>query len=118
MTKRYPLPKRFNAALSESAYKNLRALNAKYHFGNNYCLTILLENLDRIAKSKELDKVFKEFTAEYGAPGGGKDETVGEIRKGKRQSQRQRRSGKHKVTGEGLNAFDPGPRIPPTRRYQ
>ncbi len=72
MTKGYPLPKRFNAALSEAAYKNLRALNAKYHFGNKYCLTILLENLDRITKSKELDAVFKEFTTEYGAPAAAK----------------------------------------------
>ena len=33
--KRFPLPKRFNVALSEQAYENLRALNEKYHYGNN-----------------------------------------------------------------------------------
>ena len=44
--KRYPLPKRFSAALSEKAYANLRALNAEYGLGNNYILTVLLENLD------------------------------------------------------------------------
>lgn len=69
--KRYPLPKRFNAALSEKAYDNLRALNARYHYGNNYLLTILLENLDSIAKSRALEKAFADFEAEYGAPAAG-----------------------------------------------
>lgn len=69
--KRYPLPKRFGAALSEKAYENLRALNAKYHYGNNYLLTILLENLDAIADSDAVEKVFADFAAEYGAPAGG-----------------------------------------------
>lgn len=69
--KRYPLPKRFSAALSEKAYENLRELNAKYHYGNNYLLTILLENLDAIANSDALEKVFADFAAEYGAPAGG-----------------------------------------------
>lgn len=36
MAKRYPLPKRFSAALSEKAYAQLRELNAKWHLGNNY----------------------------------------------------------------------------------
>lgn len=69
--KRYPLPKRFSAALSEKAYDNLRALNAKYHYGNNYLLTILLENLDSITDADAVEKVFAEFAAEYGAPSGG-----------------------------------------------
>ncbi len=69
--KRYPLPKRFSAALSEKAYENLRALNEKYHYGNNYLLTILLENLDSITDSEALEKVFADFKAEYGAPSGG-----------------------------------------------
>ncbi len=66
--KRYPLPKRFSAALSEAAYENLRKLNQRYHFGNNYLLTILLENIDSITDQAELDRVFAEFSAEYGAP--------------------------------------------------
>jgi hypothetical protein len=69
--KRYPLPKRFSAALSEKAYQNLRALNEKYHYGNNYLLTILLENLDAITDREAVKKVFAEFAAEYGAPAGG-----------------------------------------------
>ena len=68
--KRYPLPKRFGAALSEKAYENLRALNARYHYGNNYLLTILLENLDDIADGDALEKAFADFKAEYGAPAG------------------------------------------------
>ena len=66
--KRYPLPKRFNAALSEAAYDRLRALNGRYGFSNNYLLTILLENLDRYADSEALDRAFRDFTAEYGVP--------------------------------------------------
>lgn len=69
--KRYPLPKRFSAALSEKAYDNLRALNARYHYGNNYLLTILLENLDSITDADAVEKVFADFKAEYGAPPGG-----------------------------------------------
>ncbi len=69
--KRFPLPKRFNVALSEQAYENLRALNEKYHYGNNYLLTILLENLDKNTKSDALEQVFADFESEYGAPAPG-----------------------------------------------
>lgn len=69
--KRYPLPKRFNAALSEKAYSRLRALNEQYHYGNNYLLTILLENFDEITKDHAVQKAFAEFAAEFGAPAGG-----------------------------------------------
>jgi len=71
--KRYPLPKRFSAALSEKAYANLRGLNEKYYYGNNYLLTILLENLDTVIDQAAMDKVFADFAAEYGAPSGGMD---------------------------------------------
>ena len=66
--KRFPLPKRFNVALSEQAYENLRALNEKYHYGNNYLLTILLENFDKITKSDAVERVFADFKSEYAAP--------------------------------------------------
>ena len=69
--KRLPLPKRFSAALTEEAYARLRALNEKYHFGNNYLLTILLENLDLYADEKELDAAFQRFIDEYGQPAEG-----------------------------------------------
>ena len=70
-SKRYPLPKRFSAALSEKAYAQLRALNEQYHYGNNYLLMILLENLDSIADQDALEKAFAQFAAEYGAPAPG-----------------------------------------------
>ena len=66
--KRYPLPKRFSAALSEEAYANLRKLNQRYHFSNNSLLTILLENIETIADEKSLDRAFSDFAAEFGAP--------------------------------------------------
>ncbi len=66
--KRYPLPKRFGAALSEDAYRKLRELNARYRYGNNYLLTILLENFDDITDSAAVERVFKAFSDEYGAP--------------------------------------------------
>lgn len=69
--KRYPLPKRFSVALSEKAYGNLRALNEKYHYGNNYLLTIVLENFESIVDGRAVDKVFADFKAEYGAPAAG-----------------------------------------------
>ena len=69
--KRYPLPKRFNAALSEKAYAQLRALNEQYHYGNNYLLTILLENFESIADPKEVERAFSDFAAEFGAPSPG-----------------------------------------------
>ncbi len=66
--KRLPLPKRFNAAMTEEAYARLRALNADYGLGNNYLLTVLLENLDTYANDKKLKQVFNDFLAEYCPP--------------------------------------------------
>ena len=68
MSKRYPLPKRFNAALSDAAYARLRALNARWQLGNNYLLVVLLERLDDFADPTALDRAFADFIAEYGAP--------------------------------------------------
>ncbi|MQG34969.1 MAG: hypothetical protein FI717_11775 [SAR202 cluster bacterium] len=68
--KRLPLPKRFNASLTEPAYKKLRDLNAEYGLGNKYILTVLLENLDTITDSEKVAQAFTEFIAEYGAPTG------------------------------------------------
>jgi hypothetical protein len=69
--KRYSLPKRINAALSEKAYEQLRAFNARYHYGNNYLLTIILENFDSIANLEAVDKAFSAFADDYGAPSAG-----------------------------------------------
>ena len=69
--KRYPLPKRFSAALSEKAYAQLRVLNETYQYGNNYLLTILLENFEAITDAAAVEKAFSDFAAEYGAPAAG-----------------------------------------------
>lgn len=66
--KTLPLPKRFSVALTEDAYRQLRALNATYGYGNNYLLTVLLENFDQLVKKHELEKVFAKFAADYGSP--------------------------------------------------
>ena len=66
--KRYPLPRRFNAALSEKAYDQLRSLNQQYGYGNNYLLTVLLENLEQITNRDALEQAFAAFKAEFGAP--------------------------------------------------
>lgn len=69
--KRLLLPKRFSAALTEKAYARLRRLNDDWHFGNNYLLTILLENFDEIVDEEKFQGVMQEFVAEYGQPKGG-----------------------------------------------
>lgn len=66
--KRLPLPKRFNAALTEDAYARLRSLNGQYGLGNNYLLTVLLERLDDYADCEALSRAFADFIDEYGAP--------------------------------------------------
>ncbi|WP_417516312.1 hypothetical protein [Minwuia sp.] len=68
MAKRYPLPRRFNAALSESAYARLRTLNDEWGLGNNYLLTVLLERLDEFANPGALDAAFRSFIDKYGSP--------------------------------------------------
>ena len=66
--KRLPLPKRFNAAMTDAAYDRLRILNARYGLSNNYLLTVLLERLDDYADAEKLDQAFRDLIAEYGAP--------------------------------------------------
>ena len=66
--KRFTLPKRFKAAVSEVAYARLRSLNDEYGWGNNYLLTILLEHLDEYADPESLARVFQNFKDEFGAP--------------------------------------------------
>lgn len=68
MAKRLRLTRRFNAGLTDAAYRRLRRLNRTYGLGNNYLLTVLLENLDHIAEPAQLDAAFRAFIAEYGAP--------------------------------------------------
>ena len=67
-TKRYPLPRRFNAALSEQAYEKLRLLNSRYGYGNNYLLMKILENFDSIIHQNAFESAIDAFQQEYGAP--------------------------------------------------
>jgi len=71
MAKRLALPVRRSMNLTEPAYERLRALNAEYGLGNNYLLTVLLENLDEFADTDKLKSIFAEFVNEYGAPAPG-----------------------------------------------
>jgi hypothetical protein len=63
--KHYPLPRRFNAAVTEAAYERLRALSERYGLSNNYCLTVLLEHLDEIAGEDRLQAAFRAFRDEH-----------------------------------------------------
>ena len=65
------MPKRFSAALSERAYEQLRTLNARYGYGNNYLLTIILENFEAITDGAKVERAFADFEAEYGSPPAG-----------------------------------------------
>ena len=42
-----PLEKRFNVAMTPEAYAQLRAMAEETGLGNNYVLTVLLENAER-----------------------------------------------------------------------
>ncbi len=68
MARRLEKPRRVQASLTEPAHARLRALNARYGLSNSYLLTVLLERLDDIADAERLDRAFREFIAEYGAP--------------------------------------------------
>ena len=70
MTKRLPLPKRFNVAMTDAAYANLRKLNEEFGYGNNYLLTFILENFEAIIDRPKFDQVMAGVIEEYGAPGG------------------------------------------------
>jgi len=71
MAKRLALPVRRSMNLTEPAYERLRALNAEYGLGNNYLLTVLLENLDEFADTDKLKRIFADFVNEYGTPAPG-----------------------------------------------
>lgn len=70
MAKRLPLPVKRTMNLTEDAYARLRELNEKYGLGNNYLLTVLLENYDELVDAETEARVFKAFFDEYGDPKG------------------------------------------------
>ena len=48
-----PLKKRFSVAMTPEAYANLRTLADESCLGNNYVLTVLLENMESIVDRSE-----------------------------------------------------------------
>ena len=66
--KRLSLPVKRAIALTGPACDRLRALNESYGLGNNCLLTVLLQRPDDVADPAALDRGYREFIAEYGAP--------------------------------------------------
>lgn len=61
------MPKRFSVALTEKAYARLRDLaTEETALGNNYTLTLILENWDEIVDEAAFKSVLEAFWAEYG----------------------------------------------------
>ena len=56
-----PLEKRFHARLSEAAYANLRKLAERSCLGNNYVLTVILEDMDRVLDLTAFDTAVKDM---------------------------------------------------------
>ena len=61
-----PLPKRFPAAMTEKAYGNLRLLAAESGLGNNYVLTVLLEEMDRTVDRAAFRQAAREMLERHG----------------------------------------------------
>ena len=61
-----PLDKRFHARLSEAAYANLRRLAERSGLGNNYVLTVLLEDMERTIDLAAFDQAVKDMLARHG----------------------------------------------------
>ena len=56
-----PLDKRFNVGMTVEAYANLRALAERSCLGNNYVLTVLLEDMDRIVDLDAFDRAVRDM---------------------------------------------------------
>ena len=63
-----PLDQRFKAAISDEAYANLRALAEDSCLGNNYVLTVLLENMDRIIDRAAYREAVREMLEKHAKP--------------------------------------------------
>ena len=56
-----PLDKRFNVGMTRAAYANLRVLAEETGLGNNYVLTVLLEDMDRTIDRPALRQAAREM---------------------------------------------------------
>ena len=61
-----PLDKRFNAGMTSAAYANLRKLAERSCLGNNYVLTVLLEDMERVIDLDAFDDAVREMLARHG----------------------------------------------------
>ena len=60
-----PLPKRFGVAMTTEAYANLRELADDSCLGNNYVLTVLLENMDTVIDRAAFDRAVQAMLAAH-----------------------------------------------------
>lgn len=63
-----PLEKRFNVAMTPEAYANLRALAEESGLGNNYVLTVLLENMPRTIDREGFRSAVRELVEKHCPP--------------------------------------------------
>ena len=66
-----PLEKRFSVAMTPEAYANLRQLAEESGLGNNYVLTVLLENLDRTVDRAGFRTAVQELVEKHCKPPAG-----------------------------------------------
>lgn len=69
--------------MTEAAYARLRGLNADYGLGNNYLLTVLLENLDAYADEAKLNQAFDDFIQEYCPPATSGEQSTSKVKRSK-----------------------------------
>ena len=63
-----PLEKRFNVAMTPEAYANLRVLAEESGLGNNYVLTVLLENMAETIDRPGFEQAVQALVAKHCKP--------------------------------------------------
>jgi hypothetical protein len=63
-----PLSRRFSLGLSEKAYRALRRLSAETSLGNNYALTVLLENAENTIDRRAFRRAAERLKAAFAKP--------------------------------------------------
>lgn len=63
-----PLEKRFSVAMTPEAYANLRVLADESCLGNNYVLTVLLENMDKVVDRDAFRRAVEAMLAKHRKP--------------------------------------------------
>lgn len=60
-----PLEKRFSVAMTPEAYANLRVLADESCLGNNYVLTVLLENMENVIDRDEFRRAVESMLEKH-----------------------------------------------------